>query len=534
MTKNTIEQNWLDKLYTFVAPVKAAERYKARVTLAMASSYSGASRTRRSLSEFIPSSGDADSDLIYDLPLLRQRSRDLLRNNPLALGAVNTVCTSVIGTGLTLQSRIDRDFLGLSDKEADSWEANTEREFRLWAESTDCDAGRHLTFAQLQSLVFRSTLENGDCFVLLSFIDRPTSPYALALQIIEADRVCNSNHQSDSDTLVAGVQKDKYGAPVSYHILKTHPGNRSSQPRQWQIIPAFSRCGTRRQILHVYKVVRPGQTRGVPYLAPVIEALKQLGSYTDAEIMAAVVSSYFTVFVKTPTGDADLAPMSLSNSKAATNDNYALGNGAIIGLAEGEDITTANPGRPNAQFDPFIQAILRQIGVALELPFELLIKHFTASYSAARAALLEAWRFFMTQRTWLAQQFCQKVYEAWLLEAVLLGRIQAPGFVSGDTAIRAAFLGSQWTGTAPGQIDPLKEIQAARERISLGVSTLSRETAMLTGEDWEKTHKQTVKEQRMRQHDNIPTEDDTKNSSIKPSFQPEENTNDEELSDVND
>ena len=248
-------------------------------------------------------------------------------------------------------------------------------------------------------------------------------------------------------------------------------------------------------MIHLYRVLRSGQTRGIPYLAPVIESLKQLGRYSESEIMAAVVSSYFTVFVKTPHGESPLPPMG-KNSRS--NDEYQLGSGAIVDLAQGEDISTVNPGRPNAQFDPFVQSILRQIGVALELPFEVLIKHFTASYSAARAALLEAWRFFMAQRAWLAQNFCQVVYEAWLLEAVKSGRIDAPQFLDGDPSIRAAYCGSHWIGPAQGQIDPLKEIQAARERIDAGISTLSRETAALTGEEWEKIHRQGVKERRLR------------------------------------
>lgn len=501
-----IQENWLDKAYRYVAPVKAAERYKARMTLALAGSYTGASRTRRSLSEYLPTGGDADTDLLFDLPLLRKRSRDLIRNNPLSLGAINTVCTNVVGTGLKFQARIDREFLGMADEAADQWESNVEREFRLWAESADCDASRTLKFAGIQELVFRSTLENGDCFVLMPYISRGDNPYSLCLQIIEADRITNKDNLADSDTLVAGVQKDQYGAPIEYHILKGHPGNiYSMKNREWMVVPAFGSITGRRNVIHLYRVLRPGQTRGVPYLAPVIESLKQLGNYTDAEVMAAVVSSYFTVFVKSPQGETDLAPMQpISEVGGSISDpDYKLGNGAIVGLAEGEDISTANPGRPNAQFDPFVQAILRQIGVALELPFEVLIKHFTASYSAARAALLEAWKFFTARREWLAQNFCQTVYEAWLTEAIASGRINAPGFIGGDPAIRAAFLGSEWTGPAPGQIDPLKEIQAAKERVDLGVSTLSRETAALTGEDWEKTHQQSVKEHKMRKADGL-------------------------------
>lgn len=496
---HTLYPDWIDKLYWRFWPGKGMERLEAkRKVLALTERYVGASRQRRSLSHYAVSGGDADSDLLWDLPTLRDRSRDLVRNNPLALGALNTVCTNVVGTGLKLQSRIDRDFLKLRDDAADELEATIEREFRLWSNSTQCDVTQTLNFAGLQQLVFRSVLENGDCLVLLSNHKNPTNPYALALQVIEADRLCNAHYQADHETLIAGVQKNAVGAPLAYHILKTHPGNGYGKiTNEWFIVPTFNESTDQKQVLHLYQRLRPGQTRGVPYLAPVLESLKQLGNYTEAEITAAVVSSCFTVFIKTPQGESELLSKRPANGSSHPDD-YKLGNGTIIDLAEGEDVSMVNPVRPNAQFDPFVQSVLRQIGVALELPFEVLIKHFTASYSAARAALLEAWRFFTVKREWLAQTFCQPIYEGWLLEAVLSGRISAPGFLEGDPAIRAAYCGTHWIGAAPGQIDPLKEIQAARERIEAGISTLSRETAALTGEEWEKAHRQGVKEQRMR------------------------------------
>src|SRR5699024_504380 len=133
---------------------------------------------------------------------------------------------------------------------------------------------------------------------------------------------------------------------------------------------------------------RPGQRRGVPLLAPVMEAIKQLGRYTDAELMAAVVSGMFTVFVKSEMPDVGLGEFIPVDEQAEPEDQtrLELGNGAIVDLAEGEDISTVNPGRPNTAFDGFVIAVARQIGAALELPYELLMKQFEASYSASRAA----------------------------------------------------------------------------------------------------------------------------------------------------
>ncbi len=162
----------------------------------------------------------------------------------------------------------------------------------------------------------------------------------------------------------------------------------------------------------------------------------------------------------------------------------------------------ADPTRPNTSFDPFVMSVLRQIGVALELPFEVLIKHYTASYSAARAALLEAWRFFRKRRDWLAAGFCQPVYEAVITECVLDGRLRAPGFLR-DELVRAAYLGAVWIGDAPGAIDPLKEAQAARERVELGISDKSAETVAYSGRNWEDVHSQRVRERQAELRDGL-------------------------------
>lgn len=494
-------KNWLEGLYRHFAPRTALARTQARCALAVLEArggYTGASTTRRSLAGWQAGSGDADSSVLLDLPLLRARSRDLLRNCALAAGVIHTVCTHVVGTGLQLQVRIDISRLGLSDAAADNWAAHVESEFALWADSPECSLTRNLTFSDCQELVFRSSLESGDCFVLMPTVARAGCPYDLRLQIIEADRVCNKDHAPDSPTLAGGVQKDASGAPIAYHILDSHPGSsrKDGQKTTWRVIPAYGTQSGRRNVLHLYRSLRPGQTRGIPYLAPVIESFKQLGAYCDAEVMAAVVSALLTVFVKTPEGDTGLARVSRATRE---KNGYSLGNGTVVNLAEGEEVSTVAPGRPNAAFDPFVQALLRQIGVALELPFEVLIKHFTASYSAARAALLEAGYFFTARRAWLAQHFCQAVYEEWLTHAICLGRIQAPGFLSGDPALRAAYCGAVWIGNAFGQIDPLKEIAAAKGRIELGVSSLAREAASLSGIDWETELHQQVKEKRLRE-----------------------------------
>ncbi len=503
--------NWIDRAIDYVAPIYAARRAKARMFAAAANSYVGASRSKRSLASWNPRAGSADDALVWDLPTLRDRSHDLMRNTPLARGAVNTTVTNVVGPGLKLQARIDRAALGMDDEQAEEWEAHAEREWRLFSERTEIDITRTSTFAELQELAFRSTLVGGDAFAILTNLRRTGSPYNTKIQLIEGARVTTPNDRQLTTTMVDGVEKDpETGAPVAYHIANHYPQG-SLLPGlkpAWVRVPAFGDKTGRRNVLHLYKRIRMDQSRGEPYLAPVIDLCKTLDRYSEAEVMAALTQSLLTVFIKSDLGDAGLGPMLPTSETGASSsdDDIKLGSGAVVGLAPGEDISAVNPTHPNATFDPFVMSLCRQMGVALELPYEVLVKHFTASYSAARAALLEAWKFFLGRRIWLARTFCQPVYEAFLWEAVATGRITAPGFFSDELA-RMAYCGACWIGPAKGMINELDEVKAARERLDAGLSTLDEETAQLTGGDWEQNHQQQVKERKARKEAELDPED---------------------------
>lgn len=496
-----IKQTLLDRAIGHLFPTVGARRLQARMTMAIAGGYTGARRDRRQTSAWRPGSGDADSAILFDLPTLRERSRDLERNAPLAAGAINTKVTSIVGTGLKPRAAIDRDILkGLTEDQADAWERAAEREFKLATSGDDFDIERFHSFTESQDLVLRSTLSAGD--ILVNFVRkaRPNNPYTLRLNFIEADRVCNENGQADTATLIAGVEKDDSGAPVKYHVSKFHPGNiRNLKNREWVKLDAYDKAG-RRKVLHIYRKLRPGQTRGVPDLAPVIEMLKQFSTYTENELHASVVNSIFTVFVKTKTGNPTFQQVG-SDGKAvapqqANTDGLELGSGNMVGLTENDEIEFADPTRPNSSAEAFLRAMAEQVGVAIELPYELLVKHFTASYSAARAALLEAWRFFMRSRAWLASKYCQPVWETVITEAVARGRLAAPGFFT-DPLVRMAYLGCEWVGDAMGQLDENKAVEASTKRVTGGFSTRAKETVLLNGGDWERDERQRQKETRI-------------------------------------
>lgn len=502
-----VEASWLDRAIGAVAPGAGVRRLHNRFQFnSLVGGYKGASKKRRATENWSLTGGSsADGALLMDLPVLRDRSRDLQRNNPLAAGAINTKVTSVIGTGLTPKPQIDAEFLGLNEDDAEAWQKEAYRLWLLWSESEECDITRTQTFAEQQELAFRGTLEAGDIFVLKRFLERSGSPFGLKLQMIEGDRVSNPGWQRDTAILAGGVEVDGDGAPAFYHVTNVHPGDRArgAKSLKWDAIPVFGVKSGRRNVLHLFRRLRPGQTRGVPDLAPVIEALKELGDYTEAELQATVISSFFTVFVKSESGDGlDVMEPAGETGGVASDKDYKMAPAAILDLGVGEEIETANPGRPNDSFDPFVMAISRQIGVALELPFEILVKHFTASYSAARAALLEAWKYYRGRRAWMATRFCQPVYEDVITEAVARGWLAAPGFFQSE-AIRKAYLTAYWKGDSMPSIDPKKENEADAIAEDRGWKTADENTAEKTGGDWERKHRQRAKEERMRRADGV-------------------------------
>lgn len=485
---------------SYLSPEKALKREVARQRLEfMNSGYShhGANTHKKSMMGWNSESRSAEEDINDNLDLLRSRSRDLYMGGAnIATGAIKTTRTNAIGSGLILKPSIDNDFLKMSDEEADAWEQRAVREFEYYAASVNCDRFRLNNFYELQQLAFVSMLLSGDVFVLLPYKKRTGFIYDLRIQLIEGDRVRTPSDKLADSNISQGVEI-KDGEVSAYYISEKHPGSMTYESRYIKI-EAFGENTGRRNILHLMESERPDQTRGIPLLAPVIESLRQLGQYTHAELTAAVVSGMFTVFVHSTTPETGIGE-SMPWEEQIDRDNphtYELGPGAIVNLGLGETIETANPGRPNAAFDGFVNAIMRQVGASLEIPYELLIKHFNASYSASRAALLEAWKMFRMRRKWYANNFCQPIYEEWLSEAVAKGRIYAPGFFD-DPIIKAAYSKAEWHGPSQGQIDPLREVNAAIKRIDQGISTRERESAEMTGTDFNVNHRQRLKEEAM-------------------------------------
>jgi lambda family phage portal protein len=504
--KQAVQKNILDRAIESVFPSWGVKRAHSRTILALhgGGGYTGASRSRPSLANYNPGANDAEADINLGLEELRGRSRDLARNAPVAGGAINTRVTHEVGSGLSMHPIIDQEFLGLSDEETAAVQATLKREFNIWFESKECDITREQNGYGLQELVRRSMLESGDILCPMVYAEK-NKTYKLAVQLIEADRVANPDKQKNNDKLVDGVILDEFGAAVGYWYSDTHPGAVRKGKMTFKKLDAYSKSG-RRVVLHLFEKRRPGQHRGIPYLASVIEPLKQIDRWTEAELTAAVTNAVHAMFIRMdPQAFSDLFEGKHKDSylESALKWNGELPEmdlgspGKVINLLPGEEPVSPGNDRPNPNFDPFFMAMVTQISVMLEIPRDVLLKLYNNSYTAARASMLDAWRVFRKGRDFLATNFCQPIYEMWLDEAVASGRVIAPGYFS-DIRVRHAYSRAVWVGDGPGAIDPVKEVTAAKTRIEEEISTRDAESMMYDGVPWEIKHKQRVKEQRMR------------------------------------
>lgn len=475
--------------------------------------YRGASRMLRSMVSWIPGLRSPEADLpLGERETLIARSRDAMRNFLLGRAAVGRLRTSVVGTGLVCYAQVDSAALGITPEQGTEIDTQLNRIWELYAlDARECDAEATLNHYQLQALVLVSALVDGDVFVATPFVERTGTLFATRLQVFASDRVCNPNDSPDTDRMVDGIEFDEYGAPLRYHVASSHKQGRlfSGLNRKWHALDAFGKETGRRRTLHIMnEKERPGQKRGVPYLAPVLEPLQKLERYSSAELMGAVLSAFFTVFIeKTEAYEEPMTAMSMMGSDVpddgGADENISLGEGAIVDLGKGEKATTVNPARANSQFDPYFTAFVTQIGAALEIPKEELMLHYDSSYSAARAAMLQAWRFYSLRRYWLVSDFCQPARALVIDEAVARGMINLPGY--NDPAKRRAYLNALWIGPARGAIDELKEANAAGKRIDIGVSNEAMEAAAMSGEPWADIYAQRLIEINRRKADGIYT-----------------------------
>ena len=465
----------------------------------------GASQTLNSLVGWIVDAGNAEDDIDLQSSTLRQRARDLYEGGGLARSGPDTLTTSVVGWGIQPKPKIDGDYLGMTDEAREEAEQTILREWKLWADNTMCDAQRQQNFYGLQQLAFLSMLMSGDVFCLFSMKPNRRTPYQTTIRLIEADRVCTPDSSGSSEStetesggrIIDGVEIDKEGAVIKYHIASRSPnaGNDGSE-LTWTAIDAYGKDTGYPNILQVMSYERPEQRRGIPFVSAEIELIKQFTRYMNAELAGKVVSAMLTLFITSKEDDGKAGMEDAVNEEEKVTDDelkLELAPGAIYDLPPGKDVTTVDPKRSDTQFESFVNTCITVIASSMGIPKEVLIKKYESNYTAARAALLDFWRTVRVDRTRFNWAFNQPIYEQWLSEAVATGRIDAPGFFD-DPAVRQAWCGCSWMGASMGHVDPLKEVNAAETRIRNNITTEEQEASEYNGNDWAANVRQRRKE----------------------------------------
>lgn len=386
--------NWIDRAIMAVWPSWGIRRLQARAT---AFAYEAAGSGRRT-SSWARNSADANAAVSGSLIALRELSRDLRRNNGWARRGIQVIKNNTVGWGIMPRPTNAR---GVRMQAAlDVWNA--------WSSSTACDFDGRLTFSGLQRLIMETVVESGEALVLFQPAGKADDlPVPLRLQVLEPDYLSPINDGVITDAgnvTIQGIEFDAKGRRVAYYLYTRHPGSGLAAVT---IKSAFATVRVPAdRVLHVYNVERPGQARGVPWLASAIARLQDFDEFEDAELVKQKVAACFAAFVTT----ADGIPTTIGEPAVDEERVETLEPGTINHLTPGEDVKF---GQPSAVIEGgFTTRNLRRVAASLGVTYEDLTFDFSqVNFSSARMGRLahyqnvHDWRFNM-----LVPQFCDGVW----------------------------------------------------------------------------------------------------------------------------
>lgn len=416
---------------------------------------------------YYPDPSDANAHIAYyEREELTNRSWDAYRNIPLARGIIDKFATSVVGSGLTHHSNVDKEVLGLTDEEKLQKDKEIDLIINNHIQTKECDYYRVSNFYQLQRQAIISKMVDGSVLGLLSERERDGETF-LTIKNIEGIQLSNKNNAVDTHELQGGVKFGKNGIE-EYHILKRHPNSSYNLGQKWIVIPAYT--GIRQNVLHYYDKERSGQRSGVTILASILENLMQMDKMTEAKLTRAVLASMLAiVFHKNDNKgleeegiqfDENGNEIFVPSDHISEDKKDVLWKAGMIYQADSDEGTpTLIDPRPDETYKDFIDVLLNEIGSAVGMPKSVMVNEFRANYTASRGELLEFWKTIRYIRSGLNSDYNQPYKEAILLHAVANGKIQLDGFLT-DRNKRRAWCRSRWEGQPMGMIDMVKEIKA--------------------------------------------------------------------------
>ena len=471
--------------------------------------YAGAESSRLT-NHAKPKNQAADSELAgpFGADSLRAWSRKLVRDNAYAWGVVDTIVSSVVGCGITVQSMVEES--DGSDIEDVNW--LRDETWQRWCEV--CDINGQYTFDEMQRMAQREIVEAGE--VLIHMVTTRgkeyrgiSRPVPFALELVEADRLA-----ADKDTyaiardggkrIVRGVELDELGKPIAYWIYPQHP----NAPQGWNREPVRIEA---KNIRHLFRRDRVGQSRGVTWFAPVMSWIRDLGVYVDNELQASAVASCFGVAIKTEGSFPGLSGESTEADTVDDNGNTFeyLEPAMVARLRPGESIESINPGRPNSASEPWINLMLRGIAVGTGLSYEVVARDYSkTNYSSSRTSQLEDRRRYRCWQRYLINHLCQPVRDRFTESAALAGVKHFPR-MSELLDDRRAADPVEWQTPEWEWVDPQNEQAASQASIDGLQSTYQVELGS-RGRNWRQVFHQRAKEESLKRQLGLVTLEEAK------------------------
>lgn len=398
------------------------------------------------------SSGTADAEIRIGSKKVRDRIRDLGRNSPYIAGAKRRYVANTVGEGNYPQSKVrNPDGLGLNTQVTRKIEDN----FMLWA--ADCGINGD-SLSDIQSTALDNFLQDGEAIIIKSVVDG-----RLKLQIIEPEQL---NEMIDGplpgeNMGIKGVEIDKYGRPVAYHIYDANPG-------EWFLSSMQSRRVDAKSVCHVFRRERATQHRGISRFASVVMQMFDIGEYTDATMILAKIATAYGVFIETPNAEDWMQGGNTATSTDSDNSNQreiSLRSGAINILQPGEKPHFSKPEQPGPVYESFVRANLRAASVGTGMSYSAFSGDYSqGNFSSERQAMLLEKALFRMDCGLFDRKFNEPVFCEWLDLEVLSGRISLPGYWSR----RAEYQRVKFSRPRQEYINPLQEISAFEKEVLLG------------------------------------------------------------------
>lgn len=483
------------------------------------SAYDGASRFSNELSLWGSPILSADQEILPEKGQVDVRVRDLMRNDAFVRNGVTIKQDSIVGERFLLNAKPNYKVLGLDEVWAEEFQEEVEAKFTLWAESgaNHPDASRMNNFTGLIRMIVGINAMAGESLTSVEWLRDIGRPFNTCFQLIDLDRLSNPNAEADTRNLRGGVKRNDFGAPQGYWIRNGHPAEMMDPGSYtWKYVPIAKPWG-RIQMIHLVDQWRPDQSRGISLLVSALKETKMGKQFRDIVLQNAVLNATYAASI-----ESDL-PSDVAMAQAGGGDKHAINNFAADYLAsineyvggtrnlqiDGVKIPVFFPGTkmklqpagtPGGLGTNFEQSIHRYTAAALGVGYSEYAKDFSdANYSNLKAELAGTERGMRVMKRFNADRAANHFYSLWLEEAMNSGEITSlprkrPNFYDGLN--KEAYCDAEWIGASMGQIDELKETQAAVLRLNNGLSTREGELAKL-GKDWRVALRQLAREKKL-------------------------------------